>query len=66
MEDEADGRQRLACLHGIINELPELTRSIFILNRIEDPTCSQVATRLGISDGSVQKHLSKALLHVTG
>ncbi|WP_432444389.1 RNA polymerase sigma factor [Rhizobium lusitanum] len=50
----------------MINELPELTRSIFILNRIEDPTCSQVATRLGISDGSVQKHLSKALLHVTG
>lgn len=66
LEDEADARQRLARLHGIVNELPELTRSIFVLNRIEGLTYSQVATRLGISDSSVQKHLSKALLHVTG
>lgn len=66
LEDETDARQRLAHLREIVNELPELTRTIFILNRIDGLTYAQVATRLAISDSSVQKHLSKALAHVTG
>lgn len=65
LEDEADARQRLERLRLIVDELPELTRRIFILNRIDGLTYSQVAARLGISDSSVQKHLAKALFHVT-
>ncbi|NEI74524.1 sigma-70 family RNA polymerase sigma factor [Rhizobium lusitanum] len=65
LEDEADARLRLERLHLLIGELPELTRKIFILNRIDGLTYSQVAAHLGISDSSVQKHLSKALLHIT-
>lgn len=65
IEDEADARQRLGHLWLLIDELPQLTRSIFILNRIEGLTYSQVAGRLSISDSSVQKHLAKALLHIT-
>ncbi|NTF44310.1 RNA polymerase sigma factor [Rhizobium rhizogenes] len=65
LEEEADGRQRLERLHEIVNELPELTRSIFTLNRMDGLTYAQVAIRLGISDSSVQKHLSRALSHIT-
>ncbi|MEZ2127591.1 MULTISPECIES: RNA polymerase sigma factor [unclassified Sinorhizobium] len=65
LEDETDARQRLERLRQIVDELPELTRTIFILNRIDGLTYSQVAANLGISDSSVQKHLAKALLHVT-
>lgn len=64
-EDEAEGRQRLAQLSAIVDELPELTRRIFILNRVEGLTYVQVACRLSISESSVQKHLAKALTHVT-
>ncbi len=65
LEDEAAARQRLAQLSAIVAELPDLTRTIFTLNRVEGLTYAQVADRLAISDSSVQKHLAKALAFVT-
>ncbi|WP_412066292.1 RNA polymerase sigma factor [Rhizobium sp. SYY.PMSO] len=64
-EDETDARLRLSRLRDAVAELPELTRRIFVLNRVEGLTYSEVANRLSISDSSVQKHLAKALFHVT-
>lgn len=64
-EDEADARQKLDRLRSIVAELPERTRQIFVLNRIEGLSYAETAERLGISESSVQKHLAKALLHVT-
>lgn len=59
------GRERLAQLRAVLAELPPRTQHVFALNRIEGLTYREVAQRLGISESSVQKHLSKALLHVT-
>lgn len=58
------GRQRLDRLRAVIEELPTRTRQVFVLNRIEGLTYSEVARRLGISVSSVQKDLTSALQHV--
>jgi RNA polymerase sigma-70 factor (ECF subfamily) len=65
LEDATDARLRLDRLRALIDELPARTRQIFVLNRIEGLSYAEVAAQLGISESSVQKHLAKALLHVT-
>jgi len=47
-----------------LDELPEKTRNIFVLVRVEGLTYHQAAERLGISDSSVQKHIARAIAHV--
>jgi len=63
-EQIVDGRQRLNRLRAIVGKMPERTRQVFVLYRIEGLTYGEVAGRLGISVSSVQKHLAIALQHV--
>ena len=63
-EDVVDARDRLDQLRSAIQQLPQRTRQVFVLHRIQELTYGEVATRLGISESSVQKHLAKALQHV--
>jgi RNA polymerase sigma factor (sigma-70 family) len=63
-EEVMDTRERLDRLRPVIQELPERTRQVFVLHRIEELTYGEVAARLGISESSVQKHLAKALQYV--
>jgi RNA polymerase sigma-70 factor (ECF subfamily) len=58
------GRQRLIQLTQALEELPELTRQIFVMVRVEDLSYQQAADRLGMSTSSIQKHLARALAHV--
>ena len=44
-----------------INKLPELTQKIFLSNRMEGKSYPQISEEFGMSIGSVQKHMSKAL-----
>ena len=64
-EEVTISRQRLERLRNILEELPLRTQQIFTLNRIEGLSYREVAQQLHISESSVQKHLAKALLHVT-
>lgn len=64
-EIQTADRQRLRQLRDVLDELPVRTRQVFALNRIEGLSYQQVASRMGISESSVQKHLSRALLHAT-
>ncbi|QXI29309.1 RNA polymerase sigma factor [Pseudomonas vanderleydeniana] len=64
LEAQAMAEQQRAALREALAELPERTREIFRLNRIEGMTHAEVARHLQISDSSVQKHLSKALAYV--
>ena len=64
LEAQAMAEQQRMALKQALAELPERTQEIFRLNRIEGMTHAQVAHHLGISDSSVQKHLSKALAYV--
>ncbi|MEQ8392691.1 MAG: RNA polymerase sigma factor [Thalassospira sp.] len=47
-----------------LGELPEKTRNIFILVRVDGLTYRQTAEKLNISDSSVQKHVARAIAHV--
>lgn len=69
-EDRADipsaeavvaGRQRLAALHAALTHLPEKTQIIFRMHKFEGFSYAEVATRLGVSRSSVEKHMMDAL-----
>ena len=62
-ETAASDRSELALVRAAILELPERTRQVFVLARIDGLTYRDVALRLRISESSVQKHLAKATKH---
>lgn len=62
-ETRAADRQALRALQVALDELPELTREVFRLARVEGFSYAETAQRLAISESSVQKHLARALRH---
>jgi RNA polymerase sigma factor (sigma-70 family) len=63
-ERTADGQSEVAAVREALLELPERTRRVFALARIEGLTYAEVARRLQISESAVQKHLARAVKHV--
>ncbi len=64
-EDTVSGRQQMAAFTRAVGELPERTQTIFRLHKFEGMSQVQVASQLGISLSSVEKHLGNALKHLT-
>lgn len=61
----AAGQQEIAVLSRALRELPERTRSIFILYRIENVDKRDIAQAFGISLSSVERELARATAHLT-
>jgi RNA polymerase sigma factor (sigma-70 family) len=59
------GRQKLDRLMTAIEKMPFRTRSILILNRFEGMTYAQIAEKMGITVSAVEKHIMKALMHLS-
>jgi RNA polymerase sigma factor (sigma-70 family) len=59
------GERDLADVVAALQELSERTRAIFYLYRLENLKIREIATVYGISASAVEKHVSKALLHLT-
>lgn len=59
------GREKLAALAAGLRELPERTRGVFILYRLENMTRVDIAASFGISVSAVEKHLSRAMAQLT-
>src|SRR3546814_471523 len=57
-------REHLERTSAMLLELPELTRAIFVLRRVEGLKVKDVAARLGISVTSVERHMRVAVWHV--
>ncbi|MEZ5709037.1 MAG: sigma-70 family RNA polymerase sigma factor [Blastomonas sp.] len=55
------GRERLRVVQTALGDLPERTRTVFVLHRFELMKYQQIATRLGISVSSVEKHMMAAM-----
>lgn len=53
-------REALRAVIVALNELPERTRTIFVLARLEHMRQAEIARRLGVSLNTVEKHLQKA------
>jgi len=60
-EAQADAAGRLEKLSAALEQLPPQCRDAFLLNRLEKLTHAQIATRLGISTKTVQRHIERAL-----
>jgi RNA polymerase sigma-70 factor (ECF subfamily) len=45
-------------------ELKPKTREIFLLNRLDGLSYTQIAVRFGISPSAIEKHMIKALAHL--
>lgn len=45
-----------------INRLPERTREIFLMHRIDKLEYSEIAHRLGISESAIEKQMAKAMV----
>ncbi|MGZ0074135.1 RNA polymerase sigma factor [Sphingobium limneticum] len=47
-----------------LGELPDRTRDVFLLHRVDELTYKEIAGRLGISIPTVQYHVARALAHI--
>jgi len=61
---QLDARETLRLATQALATLPERTRAIFILRRIEGLAVREVAHRLGLSTSAVEKHMVRALEHL--
>jgi RNA polymerase sigma-70 factor (ECF subfamily) len=59
-----EGKQALGRLAAIMEELPQKTREILLLSRLEGLSNTQLATRFELSVSSIEKHLARGLGHV--
>ncbi len=64
-EQAVDARLRLQQLLSAVEELPEQTRRVFRLHKLQGLSHSEVAAALGISRSSVEKHMIAVLRHLT-
>ena len=61
LERSLIARADLENIEQALNELPERSREVFLLNRIEGLTYNEISQQLGISVSSVEKHMMKTL-----
>ena len=59
-----EGNEAIAAILVSLGELPERTRRVFVLRRIEGMQQKVAARRLGISVSAVEKHMIKAIRHL--
>ena len=58
------GKEDLRAATAALLSLPERTRTVFILRRLEGCRHKEIAMRLGISVSAVEKHLVRAIQHL--
>jgi RNA polymerase sigma-70 factor (ECF subfamily) len=59
------GETTLKEVLGALDELGELTRSIFVLFRLENMQHKEIAALYGIGQSTVEKHVMKAMRHLS-
>lgn len=57
----AEGQEMLRELYAALGELPERTRRIFILYRIENVAKKTIADHFGITENAIEKHVRRAM-----
>ncbi|GAB3030243.1 RNA polymerase sigma factor [Spirosoma pulveris] len=48
-------------LHQALEQLPDKTREVFVLNRFEQLTTREISARLGLSEKAIEYHLSRSV-----
>jgi RNA polymerase sigma-70 factor (ECF subfamily) len=66
LQDEVfASRARLGRVKQGLEQLPPRTREIFLMYRLEELKCREIACRIGISESAVEKHIAKAMFFLT-
>ncbi|HUO02449.1 MAG TPA: sigma-70 family RNA polymerase sigma factor [Rhizomicrobium sp.] len=66
LQDEViAARVRLTRVKEGLNKLTPRTREIFLMHRLNNLKYHEIASRLGISQSAVEKHIAKAVLFLT-
>jgi len=66
LQDEVfAARARLDRVKRGLDQLQPRTREIFLMYRLEELKCREIARRLGISESAVEKHIAKAMFFLT-
>jgi len=63
-EHAIEERDVLRIYRQALDLLPEKTRTIFLLHRVEECTYREIGERLGISIPTVQYHIARSLAHI--
>ncbi len=63
MDTIIDSKLKFREFLSALDELPEMCRHAFILNRLDGLTHSEIAAQLGVSKKTVQRYILKALKH---
>jgi RNA polymerase sigma-70 factor (ECF subfamily) len=58
------GKQALRAATAALLSLPERTRTVFILHRLEGRRYREIGLQLGISVSAVEKHMARAVQHL--
>jgi RNA polymerase sigma-70 factor (ECF subfamily) len=59
--DKVAARQELELLERVLQQLPPLTRQIFLMGRLQGMNHKDIARELAVSVSTVEKHLASAL-----
>lgn len=62
-EDEALHRERLRVVADALQELPDRTRTAFLMHRLDGATLQEVADHLGVSVGLAHHLVREAVIH---
>lgn len=66
LQDEVlAARERLGRVTQGLAQLPPRTRDVFLMYRLQDMKCREIALKVGISESSVEKHIAKAMYFLT-
>ena len=66
LQDEVcAARERLERVKKGLAQLSPRTRQIFLMYRLQDMKCREIAGELGLSESSVEKHIAKAMYFLT-
>lgn len=57
-------QQELAIVRAALQELPPTCRDVFVMNRFDNLSYSQIAGELGLSVSMIEKHVSHAITHM--
>lgn len=59
-----EGREAFSRLGSALKELKPKTREIFLLNRLDGLSYTQLAVRYGLTPSAIEKHMMTALAHL--
>jgi len=66
LQDEVfAARERLERVKQGLAQLSPRTQEIFLMYRLQDMKCREIAAKIGLSESSVEKHIAKAMYFLT-